>query len=156
MGLLLLTGDSSSGALLGTHGAALTLFRIDDILDKALAVLGGALLVPDVSIILIPEVLNGGKYGVGSSLTQAAQSAVLDAKAQLFQQLYVAFLALALGDPGQDLQHPLGAQTAGDTLTAGFLGGEVQEELGHTNQVFSSMTTIPPEPMIAPVAPRAL
>ena len=39
-------------------------------------------------------------------------------------------LAFAVDDPLQNLQHPLGALTAGRTLTAGFTLGKAHEETG--------------------------
>ena len=124
-GLLQLAGDSADGALLGTQRAADALVCIDGVGQQSGALLCGALLVVDMILILVTEVTDGGQNGVGSSLAQAAQSAVLNGNAQLFQQLDVAVLALAVDDALQDLTEALGADTAVDTLTAGFLGGEV-------------------------------
>ena len=86
-----------------------------------------------MSVVLVAEVTDGGQNGVGRSLAQTAQSAVLDAQAQLLQQLHIAFLAFAVHNTGQDLLQALSAQTAVDALTAGLVCGEVQEELGHTH-----------------------
>ena len=62
------TGNCANRALARTSRTALTLFRIDDVAQQALADAGGALLVNDVSNILVSEVLQGGQDRVGSRL----------------------------------------------------------------------------------------
>ena len=42
-------------------------------------------------------------------------------------------LPLAVGDPLEDLQHPLGADPAEGALAAGLVLGEVEEEPGHVH-----------------------
>ena len=79
------TGNCANRALARTSRTALTLFRIDDVAQQALADAGGALLVNDVSNILVPEVLQGGQDRVGSRLAEGAQRGALDMVAQLFQ-----------------------------------------------------------------------
>ena len=133
MRLLLLAGNSLCGALSSTDGTTLTLGLVDLVSTQSNTFLSGALLLTDVSVVLIAEVTDGGQNGVGSGLTQAAQSAVLNSQAQLFQQLDVAFATLAGNNTAQDFLQTLGTDTAVDTLTAGLVLGEVQEELGHTH-----------------------
>ena len=78
VGLLQLAGDSAHGALLGTQAAADALLGIDGVGQQSGALLSGALLLIDMCFVLVAEVADSGKYGVGSSLAQAAQCAVLD------------------------------------------------------------------------------
>ena len=49
------------------------------------------------------------------------------------ERLDVAFLALAVADAGDDLEHALGAHPAGRALAAGLVLDEVQEEAGHVD-----------------------
>ena len=100
--------------------------------------MGGTFLIPDVGLILLPEIPNGGQDRVGGGLAQAAQRTILDADAQLFQQLDVPLLSFPFADSVEDLHHAGGANPAGDALAAGFPGGKVQEETGdvhHTGAV---------------------
>ena len=62
-GLLQLAGNGAHGALLGAQAAADALFGVDGVGQQSRALLGGALLVPDVCLILVTEVTDGGKYG---------------------------------------------------------------------------------------------
>jgi len=130
MGFLDSTGDSANGALSCAGGTALALISNDAVVEQSLADAGGALLVNDMSYILIAEVTDGGKNGVGSSLTKAAQSVFLDICSQLFQLVQIFQSALALSDAVKDLIHTTGTDTAGSTLTAGLINGELEEELG--------------------------
>ena len=90
-----------------------------------------AALVPDVGFILVGEILDRGKHGLGTRLTQSAKGAVLDRPGDLAKNVQVAHPAFALGDPRQDIEHVFGAKSAGRTLSTGFGLGEGQEEAGH-------------------------
>ena len=76
----------------------------------------------------LAEVLDGGENRVGRGAAERAQRAVHDVVAELLEQLDVAVAAVAVLDAVQDLEHALGAQTAGHALAAALLLGEVQEE----------------------------
>ena len=78
--LLLLAGDGLCGALTSAEATADALLFVDGVGQQIHALLGGALLVVDVSLVFVTEVTDGGQNRVGSSLAQAAQCAVLDRK----------------------------------------------------------------------------
>ncbi|MPN24205.1 hypothetical protein SDC9_171599 [bioreactor metagenome] len=84
-------------------------------------------------LVFLPEMLDGGKHGIGCRLAQAAQRGVLDHLSELDQLFNVAFLALALGDALQNLQHALGPQPAGYAFPAGFLLYEFHKETGYVH-----------------------
>lgn len=156
MGLFPGPADALHRALPGADSAAGTFGRVNGDGQQRRTFMGGTFLIPDVGLILLPEIPNGGQDRVGRGLAQATQRTILDADAQLFQQLDVPLLsfpfAIRLRSPSCG-----GANPAGDALAAGFPGGKVQEETAmFTIQVLSSITTMPPEPMIAPVADSAL
>ena len=113
-------GDGPGGAALGAAGAALALGGIHDVLDERLAHPGGAALLVDVGLELFPEMGEGGEHGVGGGLPQAAQGGLLDVVAQLLDGVQILRLAVALGDLGQQIQQPLGADAAGGALAAGL------------------------------------
>ena len=57
-------------------------------------------MIADMLLIFIAEITNGAQYGIGSRLSQTAQSGVFDNLGHFFQKLDVAFLSLALGNIG--------------------------------------------------------
>ena len=82
-----------------------------------------------MSDILVTEEFESRKNGVGSSLAEAAERILLDVVSQLLKSVDILEGTLAVGDLLKQLHHALGADTAGGALTAGFVDGEVQEEL---------------------------
>jgi hypothetical protein len=74
--------------------------------------------------------VDGGKHGVGGRLAQAAKRRGLDVLAQPLQLFDVAFLALAVDDALQNLQHAPRADAARRALAAALVHGEIQEEAG--------------------------
>ena len=85
----------------------------------------------DMGFVLMPEVPQRAENGIGRGHPQAAETGIADILSQFLKQLDIPFAAISLGDPGQDLQEPLGADPAGNALTAGLGLGELQEELGN-------------------------
>ena len=83
------------------------------IFHQVLADMSRALLVIDVRQILISEMSQGGSDRVRRCLTECAERIRLAGLAQLIQCVQIFHRASAFGDPGQDLKHALGADTAG-------------------------------------------
>ncbi len=127
------SGDGSSGAVLSAETAADALVLIDNEGKEILTDACRALLINNVSYILITEETESGKNRVGSSLTETAEGVGLNEGAELFELLDIIDLALTLGDSVEDLVHSSGTDTAGSTLTAGLIDGEVEEELSDIN-----------------------
>ena len=94
---------------------------------------GFAVVVADVGLELVAEVADVAEHRVGRRLAEAAEGGVLDGLAEFDERLDVAFLALAVADAGDDLEHALGADAAGRALAAALLLGELQEEAGHVD-----------------------
>ena len=92
-----------------------------------------AAVVPDVVLVLLPEVADGAQDGVRGCLAEAAEGGVLDDGRHLLEELDVAFLAFSFGDVRQDLQHPLRPLPAGGALPAGLVLAEIHEEAGHVD-----------------------
>ena len=67
------TGDGADGTLSCAGCTATALVRIDLILEKVLTYAGRALLIDNVSHVLIAEVAECGEYGVRSCLTETAE-----------------------------------------------------------------------------------
>ena len=128
MGLFPGPADALHRALPGADSAAGTFGRVNGDGQQRRTFMGGTFLIPDVGLILLPEIPNGGQDRVGRGLAQATQRTILDADAQLFQQLDVPLLSFPFADSVEDLHHAGGANPAGDALAAGFPGGKVQEE----------------------------
>ena len=80
----------------------------------------------------------------------------LTTRASSSKQVELGQRALAAGDVLEDLVHALGALAAGEALAAGFRPCRkfMKYLATSTMQVFSSMTIMPPEPMIEPAAAR--
>ena len=114
------TRDSVSRALLGADAAADTGVHVDGVANEVLAHAGGALLVHDVSHILVAEVAQGGENGVRSRLTQAAERCGLDVVAEFLHTVQVLQLTVTGDDLVQQLKQALGTDTAGGALTAGL------------------------------------
>src|ERR1035437_8145705 len=126
--LLALSADHACGALLGAEDAAGAGLGVDVVRDERLALAGRAALLVDVRLVLVAEVADGGEHGVGGGAAQRAQRAVGDVVGKLLEQLDVAPAAVAADDAVQRLEHTLGAEAAGDALTARLLLREVEEE----------------------------
>lgn len=89
--------------------------------------MSGTVFVHDMCLILVPEVFHGGQHWVGGRLTEAAHGGILDRISQNFQHFQVVFFALAGHNLLKQLQHSLGADSAGDTVSARFVLHEVHE-----------------------------
>ena len=122
---------------LGAAATADTLVQNDGVVNQVLADLGRTGLVHDVGKVLVPEVVQRGHDGVGCGLAQSAQGVGLNGSAQLFQLFQILHGAVALGDPGQDLQHTLGADAAGRALAAGFVADESRISEPPTENAYS-------------------
>ncbi len=123
-------GDGARGAVAGAQGAALALGGVDGVVEQVLTHPGGAALVHHVGHILVPEILQGGEHRVGGRLAQGAQGGVLQVVAQLLDGVQVLQGAVAIGDLGEQVVEPLGADAAGRALAAALVHAELQEELG--------------------------
>ena len=89
--------------------------------------------------------------GFGAVWPQPAQGRVLDDAAELDQLLDVARLALAVANAGDDLEHRLVPTRHGGHLPQDSSWQKSRKNRAtSTMQVSSSMTIMPPEPMIAP------
>ena len=122
--------DGSDGAVAGASRTTFTLVSVDDILFEGLALSGRTFLFGHVSHVLIPEVVDGGQNGVRGGLTQTAEGGVFDDLAEVLQQGEVFHGAVTLGNAAKDFAQALVTDTARGALTAGFLHGEVEVELG--------------------------
>ena len=114
----------------GAEVAADTQFGADAIGHQWLALMGAALLLPDVLHILVVEVVEGRQYRVGRCLAKSAQRCVLDDASHFLEHLQIVHRAFTIGDAVQDLQHPFIADTTGDTFSARLTHGKLQIELG--------------------------
>ena len=123
-------GNCTCRAILSAETASDTFFLVDVETEKALADACGALLINNVSDILVAEVTECGKNRVRSSLTKAAERSGLDVFAEFFETVDVFKFALAGDDLIEDLKKSSGTDTAGSAFTAGFVNGEVEEEAG--------------------------
>ena len=123
-------GDSLSRALSGAEAAAGALFSVDPVFEQILTYARGTLLVADMCDVLVAEVTEGRKHGVGRGLSEAAQGVGFDEVAQLFHLVEHFHGALTLGDLVEHFEQTLGADTAGSTFTAAFVNGKLKEELG--------------------------
>ena len=111
----------------------------------------------DVRIVFVAEVADRREHRVRRRLPKAAKRTVLDSEAQLLEKFNVPFAPLALGDAHQDFVETFRAYVAVDALPAALFAVKSRKNRAmFTMHVRSSMTTMPPEPMIAPVAPSAL
>ena len=64
--------------------------------DQGLADPCRALFVPDVGLVLVPEMVDGRKHGVGAGLPQAAEGGIFDDLSHLQQEFNIPFPALPL------------------------------------------------------------
>ena len=109
--------------------ALLALLRIDVVLGEGFADMGWALLVLDVSKILIIEVSHGAADWVGSGLTKGAKGVVLGDLGKILEFFKGLEGAAAFDDLGEELVDAFGTDTAWGALTAGLVADEVHIEL---------------------------
>ena len=95
--------------------------------------------------------------GFGAVCPRPHSAVALMALAQLFQ---LSQMSPSSPRPStmlfEDFQHALGADAARRALAAGLIHGKIEEETCaiSTMQVSSSMTIMPPEPIMEPMAVR--
>ena len=94
------TCDCFGRAAAGACGATLTEHRIDAVGQQGLALVGAADVIPDVLLVFVAEVREGGEHGVGGCLTQAAESGVLDNLGKVLEFVEIFHGAAALGAKG--------------------------------------------------------
>src|ERR1039457_829764 len=68
---------------------------------------------PDMRLVLVAEVAQGGQYGVGSALAQSAETGVHDQVAEFLEQGEVGGSSFAGGDLLEDGVHLRGSRAAG-------------------------------------------
>jgi hypothetical protein len=115
---LFLAGDAILRAILLAHHTPRTLFRIDHIFYQCLALFRGAFFIVNMCFVLIPEIPDGGKHGIGRRLAKPAQGRGYDIAGQRFKDLYIAHPAFPLGNIGQLFQQYRGPFPAGGTFAA--------------------------------------
>ncbi len=91
---------------------------------------GFTVLVADMLLVLAAKVADGGEYGIRRGLAEPAERCFLDFGAELDKPVDVLVLAVALADAVENLEHPLGADSARRTFPARLLLHELQEESG--------------------------
>ena len=117
---------------LGAQRAA-DAFVGDPIPDQRLAPGRGAALLVQVGVVFIAEVFQRRQDRVGRRLAQSAETGSLDPICQFFQRFQVARLSFTLAEAIEDLQHPLGADSAERAFAARFRLRELQKEAGHVH-----------------------
>jgi hypothetical protein len=127
MWLFLLTSYAHSGTLLEANAASRAFFCIDLETDQSPADTGRTFFVPNMSDILITEILEGTQNRVCSCAAQGAQGTIDDSLAHGLQKFNVTLLSFAFADVMQDFIHPVNPFPAGNTLTAGFKFEEIDE-----------------------------
>ena len=126
-------GYCVNGTVLSALSATDTNVLIDCKGKEALTYARRALLVYNVSDILIAEELKCCKNGVGSCLTETAKRVVLDVVGKSFNSVNILKSTLTLGDFVKKLKKTLCTNAAGCALTAGLVNSELKEELSHIN-----------------------
>ena len=121
--------DSGSRAVLGAYTATAALLRIDGVGQQSLALLRAALVLLHVLLIFFVEVVHRGEDRVRRSLSESAESGVLDDLGEVLEHLQVLHLTLSFGNLGKDFEHPLVADAAWSALSAGFTDDEFKVEL---------------------------
>ena len=91
---------------------------------------GRAMLVLYMIFILIAEMANRRKNGIGSSLPQTAKRGLFYLLAHFDQFLYIALFALTTAYFIQNLKHTLGSDAAWSAFTARLLLDELHKEPG--------------------------
>ena len=131
MHLIGLHGNGIHGTVLGAEGTADAVL-CHPVLDQGLTFAGRAAPL-DMGLVFRPEVMQGGEYGIGRGLAQAAETRLLDLMGQLIQGIQIAGLALALTESFQDVKHTPRADAAEGALAAGLILGEFQKVTGNVN-----------------------
>ena len=112
---------------------------------------GGAALVHNVLDVLVPEVAQRAQHRIGRRLAQPAKAGLLDRVAEFDQQLQVGHGAGAVADARQQGVHLRRAGAAGNALAARLvMQNSMKKRATLTMHEVSSMTIMPPEPMIEP------
>ena len=91
----------------------------------------GTTLVNDMGYILIPEMPERGVDRIGRSLPQGTERILLNRLTEFLKGIKVFHRTLSFGDLRKYLEYPLGTDTAGRTLSAGFITDEFHIELCH-------------------------
>ena len=101
--------------------------------QKRLAVSGGAAFLPDMRLIFIAEIFNVERTGLGAVFPRPQRAPSLIASPSSSSFIDIAFFALAGND--SLLESPACAwfPRGRSALSAGFVYPEVQEEPGHVN-----------------------
>ena len=71
--------------------------------------------------------------GLGQVCPRPQRAESLMSRPHFRKEFNISFPSFAFGDSRQDLQHPFGADAAGNTLSAGFVLGEAQKETGNVH-----------------------
>ena len=130
MQLFEFTGDSVNRAVAFTFGTTDTIV-VDLEGEKFAAGTCGTFLVTDVSKVFILEVTQSAQDGVGSGLTEAAESGISNSFCEAFEFDEHFFGAVAVADFFEHFEHAAGTDTAGSAFTAGFIFGKVEVEFSH-------------------------
>src|SRR5208337_3609576 len=101
--------------------------------DQGLADLSRAFFLPDMRLVFLPEIADGGEHRVGRRLPQTAKGGLFDEFGHPGQPVDVPLPAVSGGDAFQYFHHPEGAFPAGGALAAGFILGEVDKVFGHVH-----------------------
>ena len=129
--------------------------RIDPVSDEILTDLGRAAFFLDVGLVFVPEISEGGENGIGKRSAQAAHGRIFDGQGEFFQEFDVSFLALPVSNPRQDSSRaPLPSrQTLHLPQDSSFVNW-MKNFATSTIQVSSSITIMPPGPIIEPACVR--
>src|SRR5699024_2936993 len=128
--MLDLAGDRSCRTVLRAFAAADTKLRVDVELTKSCADLRAAFFVTDMFFVFAAEAFQGTDDRKRRAFSEAAQSHALHHGRKFFQFVQIGHLSLAVDDPLQNLQHTLGAFTAGNTFAAAFSLCKAHKESG--------------------------
>src|SRR3989304_6006970 len=109
---LLFPRDGARGADPRAGSATLAGFRDDAVRQEVLAHARGAALVTNMRFVFVAVIPDRAQNGIGRRLTQAAERRGLHIAAQGLEEVDVALLAPPFGDPGEDLEKPLGPDPA--------------------------------------------
>jgi len=90
--------NSINRAVLSALAAADTLILVNCEVKESLTYACGALLIYNVSDILVTEELKSSKNRVGSSLTETAKGVLLNVVTKVLELVYILESALTLGD----------------------------------------------------------
>ena len=148
---------ASSGQRTRAERAAVAALRVDAEADERLADPGRAALVVDVRLVLVAEVAQRRQHRVGRGRAERAQRRVFDRVGQLLEQVDGLRRAAALGDVvEQDRAACASPSRHGVHLPHdSSLRKRRKYRATSTMQVCSSITIMPPEPIIEPASASA-